>query len=153
LDDAFAIADRPTLKAVEPRRLLDVLSALCDEVGSRAGGEDPHADDAEPAGEWPPGAMLSEEDEQLVAGLRGGLATLAGALRVRLVQAPAAVRGALDGAELLARSEILSGRRERLPQLLPSFAFLVVLPLVGKSEALRISRRADALLERSGRSD
>ena len=151
MDDAFAIADRPTPKAVEPKRLLDVLSALCDEVGSKAVGEEPHA--AEPTGEWPPGAMLSEEDEQLVAGLRGGLATLAGALRVRLVQAPAAVRGALDGAELLARSEILSGRRERLPQLLPSFAFLVVLPLVGKSEALRISRRADALLDGSGRSD
>ena len=62
----------------------------------------------------------------------------------------AAVQGALKRAELVVRGELLRGEGERLAALLPSFAFLVVLPLLGKGEALRISERAAELLDSGG---
>ena len=55
------------------------------------------------------------------------------------------MQAALDGAEFVARGDILTGRR-RLPQLLPSFAFLAVLPQMGKAEALRVAGRAAQLV-------
>jgi hypothetical protein len=91
---------------------------------------------------------LSEEDEHLVAELWEGLASLAGSRRAQPRLAPA-VQGALDGAEFVVRGAILTARPGRLPQLLPSFVFLVMLPISGKPEALRVSRRAARLLAES----
>jgi hypothetical protein len=96
-----------------------------------------------------PAASLSDEDERLLDHLRGSLAALAladgaggdpdGGLRV-----------ALDGSQLVARGEILVGARRRLPGLLPSFAFLVVLPHRGRDAALALADQASRLLVAQG---
>jgi hypothetical protein len=127
--------------------LLEALSELCAETG-----RGPAAEEA-PAGESAAEALqtvrLSSEDEALVAGLRAGLTRLAGVGRS---EPRAAVRGALDGAEFVARGELIVGHRARLSDLLPSFVFLVLLPLNGSAEALRLSERAARLLERTAAS-
>ena len=128
-------------------RLLEVLGQLCSELDCAAEVDPLPA--AAPA-PWPP-TRLSGEGERLVGDLCAGLARLAGPhCTSDLGQDPAgrgpAVRSALDAAAFLARSELARGCPDRLPQLLPSFAFLVVLPERGRSEALRLSRRATHLL-------
>ena len=60
-----------------------------------------------------------------------------------------ALQGALDGAEFVVRGDILLGQSARLSQRLPSFVFLVLLPLLGKPEALRAADRAARLLDRT----
>lgn len=122
--------------------LLEVLDELCEEVGRKpaAGAISPDG----PVAEVSLSGWLSPEDHELIRGLRADLARLADTGRT----APgASVRGALDGAELVASSELLFGRRTDLPRFLPSFVFLAVLPLAGRAEALRLSRRATRLLE------
>ena len=150
MDEAFAAAGvgRPFLEGAERRRLLQALSELCEEREAWPRGDELHAE-ALP-GHWPLAARLSREDEQLVARLRAGLAKLAGSLRGEPFEAAAAVHRALDGAESTMRRDFARGRSGRLPQLLPSFAYLVVLPLEGPAEALRVSERAARLV--SGRS-
>jgi hypothetical protein len=144
VDEAVAVADRPTLEETERQHLLTVLDELGDETG--AGHSAERGAEAPVAGS-PPILRLSEEDEQLLARLRIGLALLAGSLRGERALAPADVQRTLDGAEAVARRDILCGRGGRLPRLLPSFVYLVALPLVGQSEALRVSKRAALLLE------
>lgn len=51
-------------------------------------------------------------------------------------------RASLGGAEAVMRREIAAGRFERLPKLLPDFAYGALVPFVGQEEALRISRLA-----------
>jgi hypothetical protein len=45
------------------------------------------------------------------------------------------------------RGELLSGNAAQLPQLLPSFVFLVALPIVDQDRALELSRRTSELIE------
>jgi len=45
------------------------------------------------------------------------------------------------------RGELLAGDAERIAILMPSFVFLVVLPIVGQDEALALSRRTAQLVE------
>jgi hypothetical protein len=93
------------------------------------------------------------EDEELIAGLRGALARLASAAQrgEGADGAPdGAVLAALDGAELVMRGEILLGNGGRLAALVPSFAFLATLPVIGRERALDLSRRAEKLLEVEG---
>jgi hypothetical protein len=61
-----------------------------------------------------------------------------------------AVRAALDGAELLMRREIAMKRESAIGEHLPSFAFLVVIPALGRAGAMEISRRAEELLDGGG---
>jgi hypothetical protein len=56
------------------------------------------------------------------------------------------VRLALDGAELVMRGELIRGNGTRLGALVPSFVFLVTLPMVEQDEALALSQRAGELL-------
>jgi hypothetical protein len=58
-----------------------------------------------------------------------------------------AVGAALDGAELVIRGELVRGNADRLADLMPSFVFLVTLPIVDQDEALALSRRAAELVE------
>ena len=51
-----------------------------------------------------------------------------------------ATRAALGGAEAVLRRELSAGQAERLPSLLPDFAYNVLVPFVGQEEALRQSR-------------
>lgn len=90
---------------------------------------------------------LSEEDERLIATARESLARIAGALAAR---APAGVpeitvQTLLGGAEIVMRSELAAGTMPST--LMPSFVFLVALPLVDQDEALELSKRTASLLE------
>jgi hypothetical protein len=99
---------------------------------------------------WLPGAMPSREDERLVEALRAGLGRLASAAKSRRggpVNSVASQRRRLDGVEFEIRRKILLGERGRLPQLMPGFVFLVLLPLLGHAEALDVSERASQLLD------
>jgi AcrR family transcriptional regulator len=59
-----------------------------------------------------------------------------------------ATRAALGGAEAVVRREIAAGRVERLPKLLASFLYSVLVPFIGQREALRQSREIGRLLGR-----
>ena len=114
MDETVAVADLPA-EGIERRRLIQVLSNLSNEG--------------------------CDQDEQLVTELRAGLAGLAG-LRPGEPVEPPALQWALDGAEFVVRNDILLGQSARLPHRLPSFVFLVLLPLLGKPEALRAANWA-----------
>lgn len=45
------------------------------------------------------------------------------------------------------RGELARGNANQLPALMPSFVFLVTLPIVEQDEALNLSRRASELLD------
>jgi hypothetical protein len=93
--------------------------------------------------------ILSAEDELWVTHLRGGLARIASTLSGGAEPPhPDAVRAALDGADLVMRGELVNGNDDWLPRLMPSFVFLVVLPIVDQDRALEISRRCAELIER-----
>jgi hypothetical protein len=138
MDETVAVADRPA-EGIERRRLIQVLSDLSNEGCTEA--------PAQQAETLASNSRL-DQDEQLVTELRAGLARLAG-LRPGEPVEPLALQGALEGAEFVVRSDILSGQSARLPQRLPSFVFLVLLPLLGKAEALRAADRAARLLDRT----
>lgn len=57
----------------------------------------------------------------------------------------------LDGAEMTMRGELMRGRCERLPALMPSFVFLVALPIVPEGEAFDLSQRTVELPEEARR--
>jgi hypothetical protein len=97
----------------------------------------------------PATAGLRPEDEQFVAAVRQALADLANAVGVETLDAEQqrTVSAALDGAELVTRGQLAMGRPEQLRVLLPSFVFLVALPIVEQDEALSLSRRAGELVD------
>jgi hypothetical protein len=134
----------------EGERLLHALGELCEEPGNGALRKEPY--DAALSAEWPPISMPSKEDEQLVVGLRTGLERLADSRRQKPGEGAAAVCAALDGAQLAARCDILMGQTGQLCQLLPTFAYLVVLPVSGDAEALLVAERAARLLNDGERS-
>lgn len=102
---------------------------------------------------WPPISMEREDDEALLIGFREGLERLADARRREPGEAEPAIRAVLDGAQLAARCEILNGRREKLRRLLPTFAYLVVLPVAAEGEADRVAERAERLIEEPNRAE
>jgi hypothetical protein len=94
---------------------------------------------------------LSEADEKVVATARAALAQIAEALEAKM---PTSIPGIgvsalLGGAEMLMRSEIAKGTPPSA--LMPSFVFLVALPLVDREEALELSQRTANLLEETMR--
>ncbi len=118
--------------------------------------EDPSA---EPAVEGDPPFItrlsppVDEHWEEQIAAVLRTLHWLAVTLKRRSTLPPApgsAVQGALGGADLVMRSEILAGRGKQLPKLLPSFAFLTTLPFLEYGEALRRSEQVRELLEAEG---
>lgn len=52
-------------------------------------------------------------------------------------QPSTAARAAIGGAEAVVRREIVAGRTDRLPQLLPDFIYAASVPFLGRGEALR----------------
>lgn len=124
--------------------LLQVADQLCAELGF-AGTEVPGARSVLGV-KGVMGGILGPEDEALARRVREGLARIATALgfsgegpRARVVSV------ALDGAEMALRGELVSGKAEQLPQLMPSLVFLVVLPLVDQDRALELSARTGEL--------
>lgn len=55
---------------------------------------------------------------------------------------PGATRGAIGGAEALIRRELLAGRAERLPALLPDIVYGLLVPYLDQQEALRYAALA-----------
>jgi hypothetical protein len=93
--------------------------------------------------------VLGSEVELTAGAMRRGLEKLAAALVPARPGADAsqAVGTALDCAELVTRGELAQGNLKQLPYLLPSFVFLVSLPIVGQDEALALARRTESLVE------
>lgn len=127
--------------------LLHIMDDLCAELGY-AGAE---ADFPRSGSALGGGDMLSlanPQDELLVAKVRRGLekvATAVGRSRPEVVPRRA-VHAALDGAELVMRGELATGSAAQLPALIPSFVFLVTLPIVKQDRALCLSRRTSELI-------
>jgi AcrR family transcriptional regulator len=60
---------------------------------------------------------------------------------------PSATRAALGGSEALIRRELLAGRAERLPELLPDIIYGLLVPFLDQKEALRYAEMARELLK------
>jgi hypothetical protein len=130
--------------------LFRIADQLCAELGHAEGEEDVHRACSPLRGSGG-GASgeLNPEDESLVATVRRGLAKVAaaaGAARSRGGD-QSAVSAALDCAELVMRGELARGNATQLPALMPSFVFLVTLPIVDQNEALNLSRRTAELID------
>jgi hypothetical protein len=128
--------------------LLRVADQLGRELGYAEGGDVPGAR-ATPGEGLASSQLLNSEDAALVARLRTALAKIAAALlNARSERAPVpGVLPALEGAELVMRGELISGNAAQLPRLMPSFVFLVALPIVEQDRALELSRRTSELIE------
>lgn len=93
-------------------------------------------------------SMPAEAYERYAAGLR-----ILGSLvdRIRGFAAgkapPSATRGALGGAEILIRRELIAGRAEALPNLLPDITYGTVVPFLDQQEALRYAELARELIK------
>jgi AcrR family transcriptional regulator len=86
--------------------------------------------------------------DRYAAGLRVLVALLDRARSYAERSAPtSATRGAIGGAELLIRRELLAGRAERLPGLLPDIIYGTVVPFLPQQEALRYAELARELVE------
>ena len=142
------VVSRPLLAGNQREALLAVADQLSIELGYAEGGEPPAAY-ARFRGEGAVVGILNSEDEHLVMALRTALANLAAALGRGSDAARSAVAGAaaLDGAEMVMRGELVIGNAEALPHLMPSFVFLVALPVVDQDRALELARRATRLLQ------
>jgi hypothetical protein len=92
--------------------------------------------------------LLSPEDEQLIASVRRSLVEIAAALGAgQPADSPETktVQTLIDGAELVMRRELAAGKR--LAGAMPSFVYLIAMPLVDQEEALEFSKRTAALVE------
>jgi hypothetical protein len=131
--------------------LLGVADQLCAELGYPDGDEQmPGARSALAGSGGGATGVISPQDESLVATLRRSLAKVAaaaaGAVRPEAAD-QSAVSAALDGAELVMRGELARGNGAQLPALMPSFVFLVTLPVVEQDQALHLSRRTAELID------
>jgi len=96
-------------------------------------------------------ASLGAAEEELVRELRAALETIATAVSGEATGS--ATVAALGGAELTTRALLMAGEAERLPALLPGFAYLVSLPGLGEPQAARLAERVEALVEGSFEAD
>lgn len=89
--------------------------------------------------------------DRYAAGIRVIVAMLG---RVRAYAAPStpasATRGAVGSAELLIRRELIAGRAERLPELLPDIIYGTVVPFLDQREALHYAELAQDLINDGG---
>jgi AcrR family transcriptional regulator len=96
-------------------------------------------------------AMPQEAYERYAAGIRVLVAMLDRARDYARVSVPAsATRGAIGGAELLIRRELIAGRAEDLPNLLPDIIYGTVVPFLDQREALRYSELAKEMTKEGG---
>ncbi len=91
--------------------------------------------------------ILNSEDQALVADLRKALAKLVAGLGGTEDADAQALGAALDGVEMMMLGQLVSGNEEQLPELMPSFVFMVALPLVGQDRALGLSVRTEELVK------
>jgi len=125
--------------------LLDDLDRLCGGQGCRSPRNQPL--ETSPFEGWPPFETQAGVDGNLLAGLRAALARVAEEQGLKPhsdVSTVRAVRAVLDGAQLTARTELLSGNEEEVRRLIPTFVYLVVLPVAGENAARHAFERAAA---------
>jgi hypothetical protein len=139
---------RPEVIRNQREALLAVADQLSIELGYTEDEEVPGAS-SQMGKEGAMVGLLNSEDELLVTRMRRGLAKVAVALGVGVSDGVTdrAVGVALDGAEIVRRGELVSGNATQLPALMPSFVFLVALPVVDQARALALSRRTERLVE------
>jgi AcrR family transcriptional regulator len=96
-------------------------------------------------------SMPAEAYERYSAGIRVLVAMLDRTREYATVSAPAsATRAAIGGAELLIRRELIAGRAENLPQLLPDIIYGTVVPFLDQQEALTYRELAKELIKAGG---
>jgi AcrR family transcriptional regulator len=96
-------------------------------------------------------AMPAEAYERYAAGIRVLVAMLDRTREYAALSAPAsATRGAIGGAEILIRRELIEGRAEHLPKLLPDIIYGTVVPFLDQQEALRYRELAKELIKDGG---
>lgn len=96
-------------------------------------------------------AMPAEAYERYAAGIRVIVAMLDRVRAYAKGSAPAsATRGAVGSAEFLIRRELIAGRAERLPDLLPDIIYGTVVPFLDQQEALRYAELARELQRDGG---
>jgi len=96
--------------------------------------------------ENPPGAYALYE-----SGIRILVAMLDRSRTYATASPPAsATRGAIGGAEALIRRELLAGRAERLPDLLPDIVYGLLVPYLDQQEALRYAELAREKVDKGG---
>ena len=61
-----------------------------------------------------------------------------------------AARGAVGGAEAIIRRELVAGRADRLPDLLPDIVYGALVPFMDQEEALRYTGLAEELVNGDG---
>lgn len=130
--------------------LLRVADQLCAQLGYAEGEEGVHGARSPLGGsDGAVRGILSPQDESLIATVRRSLAKVAAAAGAARSDGTdqSAVAAALDGAELVMRGELARGNATQLPALMPSFVFLVTLPIVEQDEAIKLSRRASELID------
>lgn len=136
-------------------KLLCAVTALYEELGKQASAIELETilSAVEATGAPAFGAMLEANENELVTSIGLCLARIATAVGDNssggIAPAPNAVVATLAGAQMLMRTELVAGRIDQLPRLLPGFVYTVTLGLVGHDEALRLSNRIEELLETS----
>lgn len=94
------------------------------------------------------------DDEPLPRRIRGALATMAVALIAERRHPPGpGASTALDGAETVLLGELVTGREDRLPRIMPSLVFLVALPVVEQDRALALAQRIAELIAEAADAD
>jgi hypothetical protein len=133
----------------EGAALLRIVRQLAREMGSASGRRWPAAASLGTRSYLLPGTDLGPQEEDFVAAMRAALAEVAEAAGAGSLAQPRerAVIAALDGAELVTRGQLAVGRPEQLRGLLPSFIFLLALPIMQQNDALATSERARNLIE------
>ncbi len=130
--------------------LLRVLDRLCDELDYEVSDDGDAQDDSQVVATSPESVLgnLTAEDEATIAALRRELARMTAALASdgRRGRQDGAVAAALDGTELVMRSELMRGDLGQIRRLMPDIVFLVALAIVDRDQALTLSRRAAELI-------
>ena len=136
------------LSGNEREALIRVADQLSIELGYVGGEEVPGAHSSLGREDGALTGILNSDDEWLVSRVRRALAKLAVALDGEVSEGTSgrAVAAALDGAEMVMRGELVRGDAAQLPALLPSFVFMVALPVVDQDRALQLSKRTARLL-------
>lgn len=125
----------------ERERLLAAMVGVYLDAGAEAGTTPDGGGEATSLAEG-----LGAAEEEMVGAVRAALETIA--VAVSGETAGSATSAALGGAELTTRALVMAGEAERLPALLPGFAYLVTLPGLGEPEAARLAGRVREVVAR-----
>lgn len=140
----------PLVEAGEERQALtEIADRLCAELGL-PGVEAPAEPRARDGSTRLFAGLLGPRDEELVEVARRSLTRISAALAAGhpKVVSETAYGALLDGAEVVMRNELAAGNR--IAPLMPSFVFLISLPMVDQDQALELSGWAESLLAESG---